>query len=247
MMKNLILILIVFLLSVTICSAKSVTISSASDPWPPFVDPDHPKMGISLEIVSAAYETQGFEIKHKLTPWARAEEDVKNGKTDIIPNTWKTDKRLKYLMYSKPYAFNEVKFIKKKGDPFEYDGLKSLTGKKIGIMRGYGYGDDFSNATNFKREAVDDFTLSIKKLVAKRIDLTLEDEIVASSLILKKDPKLLEEIEFTNNFLSSQGLHVTCGLKNPRHEEFINAFDKGLEEIKSNGTLKKIFISYGLK
>ncbi len=231
----------------TMSFAETKIVNSASDPWPPFVDPDHPKLGIAIEIVSEAYKTQGYELKHKIIPWVRAEDGVKNGTIDILPNTWKTDKRLKYLKYSTLYAFNEVKFIKRKGDPFEYNGIDSLAGKKVGIMLGYGYGEEFMNATSFKREALSDFMLTIKKLVKKRIDLAIEDQIVGSNKIMKKDPELLKQIEFTKNFLSSNGLHVTSGLKNPRHEELINAFDKGLEELKASGALDKIFQSYGLK
>ncbi len=246
-MKKLFFAAIIVLFSVTICSAQTKTVSAASDPWPPFVDPDHPKKGISIEIVTAAFATQGYTLEHKIMPWARAEDGVKKGKIDVLPNTWFTDKRTSYLAYSKPYASNEVKFIKKKGDAFEYTGLESLSGKKIGIMLGYGYSDDFMNSKDFKREAVSDFVKNIKKLVNDRIDLSLEDEIVAKNLISKKDPTLLDKIEFTKNFLSSNALHVTCGLANPRHEEIINAFNKGLEEITSNGTLEKILKSYGIE
>lgn len=246
-MRKLILALAMVFLMVAMGSANDKIISSASDPWPPFIDPSHPKMGISIEVVSAAFKTQGYELQHKILPWARAENGVKKGTIDILPNTWKTGKREGYLMYSTAYASNEVKFIKRKGDTFEYNGLDSLAGKEIGIMRGYGYGDDFMNATTFKREATDTFISNIKKLNSKRIDLTLEDEIVARNKIAKKAPELLNKIEFTKNFLSSNPLYVTSGLKNPRHKEIIDAFNKGLEEIKSNGTLEAIFKSYGLK
>lgn len=38
-----------------------------------------------------------------------------------------------------------MKFIKKVGDNFEFVGLVSLNGKKVGIVCGYGYGDEFMN------------------------------------------------------------------------------------------------------
>ncbi|MCP3926332.1 MAG: transporter substrate-binding domain-containing protein [Desulfobacterales bacterium] len=245
-MKKITLVLIILFISVTISSAQTKIVTSASDPWPPFVDPDHPKMGITIEVVTAAFKTQGYILKHKIIPWSRAEQMVKRGKIDILPNTWKTDKRKSYLLYSKPYAYNKIKFIKRKGAGFEYNGLKSLKGKKVGIIRGYGYGDEFMNSKHFKRFPVNNLILNIRKLVAKRIDLTLEDEIVAKNQISKKEPKLLSKIEFTKKYISSKGLHVTCGLKNPSHRSIIMAFNKGLKKIKSNGTLKKIFKSYGL-
>ena len=142
----------------------------------------------SIEIVKAVFAAQGYTVEHRVMPWARAEHEVKNGKIDILPDTWFTKKRNTYLMFSTPYAFNRIKFIKKKGDPFEYEGIKSLTGKTIGVIRGFGYRDDFLNAKNFSREEVRNFIVNIRKLVRDRIDLTLEDEIVARS-ILSKAPR----------------------------------------------------------
>jgi len=81
---------------------------------------------------------------------------------------------------------SEIKFIKRRGDPFEYHGLGSLTGKTVGIVKGYGYGDEFLNATNFTRPEVAHTLQNIKKLALGRIDLTLEDEVVARWVIKHK-------------------------------------------------------------
>jgi len=117
----------------------------------------------------------------------------------------------------------------------------------VGIIKDYGYGDDFMNNPDFKRDPVPDFVTNVKKLVAERIDLTLEDEIVGKSALAAADPALLDQIEFTQNALSENWLHVTSGLKNPRCQEIIDAFNKGLAEIKANGTFDEIFARYGLK
>ncbi|SLM32339.1 ABC-type amino acid transport/signal transduction systems, periplasmic component/domain [Desulfamplus magnetovallimortis] len=248
-MKKTILLVIILLMSVMPCTADEKTIVAAADPWPPFVDPAAPKEGLSLEIVRASYETQGYSVKMEYVPWARAIDGVKKGKYDILPNTWMNEQRKAFLMYSEPYAVNEVKFIKTADDPFEFNGLESLTGKKVGIVRGYGYGDDFTNATNFVREDSNDFITNIKKLThsSKRVDLAIEDEIVARVIIAKEDPALLEKIKFTENAISTSPLYVTCGLANPRHKELIDAFNKGLAIIKENGKYGIILENYGIK
>ena len=130
---------------------------------------------------------------------------------------------------------------------FEHDDINSLEGKIIGTIRGYGYSEDFINATNFKRENVADFMQNIKKLIAKRIDLTLEDEIVANYQIEQENPKLFERIRFLKTPLSYRNLYISSGYKNPRHKEIIEAFDKGLKIIKTNGTLADIMNSYSRK
>ena len=239
-------VIVVLFLSVGICSGGDKHVTSAANPWSPFVDPDAAGQGLAIEIIKAAFAAQGYTFAHEFMPWARAEDEVKKGRIDILPDTWYTDERSKNFMFSNAYASNKIKFIKKGGDSFEYEGITSLAGKKVGVILGFGYGDEFMNAKTFTREGVSDFITNIKKLVRGRVDLTIEDEIVAKSILNKKAPALLEQVEFSQNPLSSNDLYVACGLANPRHEEIINAFNKGLEAIKADGTLKGIFERYGI-
>lgn len=246
-MKKSIFFVLLVLFAATMSFAGEKTITAAADPWPPFVDPSHPKEGLSLEIVRAAFKTQGYNVKMEYVPWARAIKGVKNGKYDILPNTWVTEERKGFLVYSDPYAANKIKFVKRKEDPFEFNGLQSLTGKKIGTVRGYGYDTDFLSATNFIKDDSNNMMQNIMKLIKKRVDLTLGDEIVARMTIAKDNPEYLNQLSFTENSLASNDLHITSGLKNPRHKEIINSFNKGLKAIKGNGVYKAILKEYGVK
>ncbi len=69
---------------------------------------------------------------------------------------------------------------------------------------------------------------------------------MARYILSENAPELLDQIEFTQGSLSSNKLYVTSGLKNPKHQELIQAFNKGLEEIKANGTYNAIFAKYGI-
>jgi polar amino acid transport system substrate-binding protein len=215
-------------------------ITAAGDPWPPFLDPDKANNGIVVEIATAAFATQGYELEMNFVPWARALLGVKNASYDLLLGTWWTEERTSYLYYSDPYLKNSVKFIKKKGDPFEYDGLTSLTGKSVGVVRGYAYSDDFLAAKDFKRPEATELITNIKKLVAGRINLAIEDELVATDIIANKAPELLSQIEFCKVPFSSNALHVTSGLANAKHKKLITAFNKGLQVIKANGEYDKI-------
>lgn len=230
-----------------VTASQAMTITAAGDPYPPYGDPKNPDGGLGMEIIRAAYKTQGHEVSMEYVPWARAETGVKNGTYDIVPFTWRTDARAKVLMFSTAFAVGNVRFIKRKGDPFEFHGLDSLKGKQVGTVLGYGYGDAFIQSTAFVRENGKDLMTNIKKLLRNRVDLTLEDEIVARAAIGTEDPQALEQIEFVKTPLAVNPLYVTAGLQNPRAQEIIGAFNKGLEIIKANGTYDRIFRKYGME
>ncbi|AYC07395.1 transporter substrate-binding domain-containing protein [Vibrio cholerae] len=236
------------LISVVLCSfsAWAQTITAAQDPWPPFVMENAQQKGLSVDIVTAAFATQGYTVEFTIMPWSRALNDVKEGKIDILPATWFTQERTAYLTYSDNYLTNQVKFIKKAGDNFEFAGLASLNGKKVGIVRGYGYGDKFMNDPSFFRPESTDLKQNLQKLQAGRIDLAVEDELVAKSIIIEAGMNLAD-FAFTNQAISENPLHVTSGKANPRSEELVAAFNKGLAEIKANGTFDKLLADYGIK
>tara|TARA_Y100001956_G_scaffold79040_1_gene91639 strand:- start:2381 stop:3109 length:729 start_codon:yes stop_codon:yes gene_type:complete len=242
-MRNILLVVSTILLSFV---THAATITAAQDPWAPFVQKDKANPGVSVEIITEAFKTQGHSVEFKIMPWTRALNEVKSGKVDVLVATWFTNERTSYLKYSDPYLENSLKFIKRKGDGFEYNGMDSLSGKTVGIIRNYGYGDEFLAAKNFKKPEANDLVANAKKLMAKRIDLTLEDELVAKSTLSGAGMNLAD-FEFTSNALSVNPLHVTVGLANPKHMQYIEAFNKGLAEIRSNGTFDSILAKYGIK
>ncbi|WP_255561854.1 transporter substrate-binding domain-containing protein [Zooshikella harenae] len=147
----------------SVCFDEKIT--AAGDPWPPFLSPDLPDQGLSVAIVTEAFKREGYDLSMNFVPWARAIDGVKKGSYDILVSTWWTEERTKFLLYSDPYLENQIKFIKRKGDNFEYNGLASLDGKKVGIVRGYGYGDDFMNATNFTHHETSNLIKNLKNLL----------------------------------------------------------------------------------
>lgn len=239
------------LLVATLClpllaGGQERTLIAAADPYPPYVDPQVPGEGLAMEIVRAAFKTQGYTVKLEMMPWVRVEKGVSEGRFDILVDVWRTEARAKELLFSTPYAISKIKFIKRKENPFEYTGLESLAGKSIGVIRGYGYSDAFNAATTFTREEVPSMEHNINKLLIKRIDLTLEDEITAKGLIRKMGPKVEAQLDFTANALANNPLYVAAGLKHPRHKDIIDAFNRGLLAIKADGSFLAIEKRYGL-
>ncbi|WP_020410716.1 transporter substrate-binding domain-containing protein [Hahella ganghwensis] len=222
----------------TTFSAMAENVTAAQDPWPPFVQ-EGPDPGISIALLKAAMAKEGYNVDFRIMPWNRA-----NGNVDLLPGAWFTEERSSYLIYSDYYVQSSIKFIKKKGDPFEYTGLDSLSGKKVGIVSGYG--DEFSGSTNFSRPEAGSIEANIKKLVSGRIDLTLEDEIVAKSVI-KGAGLDLGAVDFTKEALSVNNLHVAAGKANARGQQIIDAYNRGLAAIKADGTYEKILADYGVK
>lgn len=225
--------------------ATAEVITAAQGTWPPFINGNAKQPGIAVEIVTAAYRNQGYELQFETLPWLRALKSVQKNRIDIIPAIWFTEKRAKQFSYSHSFLDNEVVFIKRHNDPYEYSGLESLTGKKVGIIKGYGYDNTFLTATNF--EKIDGYSLlvNLKQLRSNRIDLALADKIVAK-YTMQKSELSLTNFAFSSTPLSTYPLHIAIGQTNPNAKRYLDIFNKGLDEIKRNGQLEKIVKKYGI-
>lgn len=227
--------------------AAAETLTVAADPWPPFVDEDHEEGGVGLAIIREALSRSGYQVELEIMPWARAKDGVASGDYDMLPAVWYTEERTEELRYSERYITNDIKFIKRAGDDFQYDGLESLDGKTIGTIRDYAYGDEFTDYDGYEAEASSDLLTNIRKLVNDRVDLAVEDELVARHKITNEDEALLDEVEFVEKPLSSEGLYMTVGKANPKSEEIIEAFNEGLKAMKEDGTFDTIMSENDLR
>lgn len=243
-MRKTFVVLILTLTTILTIKAENKVIIAAADPWPPFVDPDNKADGLCMEIIRASFNTQGYDVSIEYIPWARAVNNVKNGKYDILPDVWFSKERSEFLFFSNPILVNKIKFIKLKKTPFVYNGLNSLKGKIVGTIRDFSYDDEFMRSNLFIKEPTPSLRQNILKLLHNRIDLIIEDEIVAMTVIKKYYPDYIDEFVFCDKPLSTNNLYIAAGYKNPRHKEIIEAFNKGLDEIKTSGLYDEILESY---
>lgn len=243
-MRKVFFLIILTLTTILAIKAEDKVIIAAADPWPPFINPEDPSDGLCMKIIKESFKTQGYKVIIEYVPWARAVNGVKNGKYDILPDVWFSEKRSEFLFFSNTFLVNKLKFMKLKTTTFEYSGIESLKGKSVGTIRDFSYDQQFMDSDFIIKEPNLSLKQNILKLLHKRIDLIIEDEIVAMTVLKKQYPQHVDKVTFCTTPLSSNNLYIAAGYKNPRHKEIIEAFNKGLEEIKETGLYDTILKSY---
>lgn len=243
MLKKYVLFLCLALI-IQLLYSNSKNLISVSSNWPPYIDNNSKTKGICMEIIREAYKTQNFTVEILIVPWSRAVNGVIEGTYDILPDVWYTEQRSKDLYFSAPILINTIKIISRKNDNFNYIDINSLKEKKVGYVRGFSYSQEFEDSDIFEKIPANYFIQNIYQLLSNKIDLTLEDELVAIKILKDENPKLLDEVKFSNIDFNTNYLYIACGYRNPKHKEIIESFNKGLDIIKLNGIYDQILKKY---
>lgn len=234
---------VVILISMT---AAAQELTAVSAPWPPYVIHSGGEIsGADVEIVTSVFETLGFTLAIKIKPWKRCISDIKLQKADMIIGAGKTTERLFFLIYPEEHVSTCTwALFFRKDNPFTYQGLESLSGKTIGTLLGYYYGDEFITSTDFRRDHVTSITQNLKKLLSRRIDLMIENK--QAGLYTAKKIGVMDQIGFTKNELATGALIYTAFSKKDTHIDLAAEFSKTLKEFKKTESYRKLLEKYGL-
>ena len=134
--------------------------------------------------------------------------------------------------------------IKRSDDPFVYTGLNSLSGKRIGTVYGYAYPDYFINDEIFYKDPVKTISDNFKKLHANRIDLIIDDELVATKQLLNMPTPYSNNFEIIPTEIAPIDLHIATSRKNPSGSKVIDLFNANLKKIMDNGVYQDIMSAY---
>jgi diguanylate cyclase (GGDEF)-like protein len=119
------------------------TIKMCIDPdWMPFEKNDNGKhIGMSADYIDIFKEEIGVPIEMVNTQnWFESLEFVKQRKCDILSLAMTTKDREEYLSFTKPYLELPTVIVTSINELFVSD-FSQLSDKKIGIVKGYAYGD----------------------------------------------------------------------------------------------------------
>jgi polar amino acid transport system substrate-binding protein len=215
-----------------------------SDAWPPYADRKLPGQGLGVKLVTEVFKRAGYKTELSTDSLIRLLEGSKVGVYDVFATAWYSDQRNEYLQFSDPYLQTSVRFIKKKGSSFRFNGLQELQGYMIGIIAGYAYDPAFDQSRNLIKITERNLIQNLLKLKQGRIDATLGDERVLKYQINQYMPGSMSGFEILDKPLAVSGIHIAVSRVNPAHNKIVADFNKTLKAMIKDGSYRKIVDKY---
>lgn len=227
--------------------AETVTLVAEDDWYPYCADKGGKAEGLAVDIITAAYKAAGVDVNYKIMPYSRCMEETKKGnEIGCFDSTWLPEYDANYIK-TNDFLFEAEIGIYAPGDYSGKGGLKvkDLEGKSVGITNGYEYGAEFGANKAIKTDVANTDLLGMKKLSAKRVDYALfytkvADYLLSQNADLKGKMKLV-------GIVTIDKLYLAFSKKHKDGKKYSELLDKGLAEIRKNGTYQKIQDTWAAK
>lgn len=246
-MKNNLICIVLVILSLSSLSVGSAeeTITLGVGEWEPLISKKYKYYGVVSRIVEEAFAMEGIKVEYRWTPWKRAYVEVVNGTSVASPGWSKSEKRKKEVYFSDPIFEKYLVFFHLKSFPFQWESYDDLKKYKIGITRGYFYGEKFKEAVEkgiIKIEDAKSDEQNFKKLVNNRIEI-FPISILTCYHIARKSlsPAEVERITYHPKKLAPTSSNYVIFVKNERGKRMLQLFNKGLKRLKESGKVDQYF------
>ena len=240
------ILIFVLLWAVAILPAKARDVSMVTSNWGPFFAEDIEDNGFYTALVRAAFATAGHNANIQFYPWKRALALVENGQMDLVMGAYFSEDRNKAYLFSDPVYNDEIAFLaKNEFDRDTYKNLRDLAGLTNGIGRGWFYSDEFEKADYFTKEEATNQVDNLRKLLFGRINLFAASKAVIQHEIQMHGETMRGKFKFLDPPLRESQLHLMISRNIPDGPQLVDDFNRGLAEIRANGTYEDILKRFG--
>lgn len=216
--------------------------------WPPYVSSELPFLGLMSHIVDAAFELERISPDYEFTDWESAYQDVMSGNGKVSFGWIKDQKREAEVLFSESIAYLTLSFFHHRSKPFSWETYDDLTGLRIGVIKGYSYGDEFELARKKGLLTITEYDSAEKAftaLIRQQLDLLPSDIVVGESVIARL-PQFGDVLVYDEHPLSVTPTYLIAAKDNEAGQAIIARFNQGLNELKSTGRYEKIIRSFHL-
>jgi polar amino acid transport system substrate-binding protein len=221
-------------------SAAAEPLRLASALYPPYYDIRLPNDGVAVDLASTALHRAGYATVYREVNWSRALYDLEHDRYDVVVGAWPDPAREVYGQYSEPFLTNHIRFIRRKYDAIEYDQLSGLTPYVIAVVRNFTYDPAFDANTELQKYTVNHFESAARMLMAHRVDLIVEDELVAKYAFRHELADIAANLEFLPKALSEPEMHILVRRSHPQHQQIIDGFNAAMRAMRQDGTYAQI-------
>lgn len=226
--------------SIEIAAAKPLKV--VAEPWPPYVERNLPKEGLSFDIVTTALEGAGYETQTEIGEVGRTLTSVELGLNDVMAIVWQTDERAKALAFSEPYLVNRITVVKWAGSPYTFQDIKYGTQPNLvmGIVGDYAYGDALRPLISYRRVPHNYLIQVLLRIGQGRVDFGVGDELAIRYHVNEYLRDRAAAYQISPEPVGERKLRIGVSRKHPDHEAIVAGFDKALDEMKTDGSFEAI-------
>lgn len=196
--------------------------------------------GLDIDLVNEIAKREGIELT-----WVEMSFDglipaLKTGKIDMIASAMSaTEDRRKSVDFSDVYYTTKNLYIKKK-DNETLNSKEDLEGKIIGVQLGTLQEPAAKAIKDTKVQSNESLSVVIMELKEGKIDAVVADKDVSTGY-LKENADLISFFEEEDG---SEGF--SFAFDKDKQKEAIEKFNKGLKDLKADGTYEQILTKYEL-
>jgi len=149
--------------------------------WAPFdfVNNDGEYSGIANDYLTLISEKSGLRFTKIVDKWSNNLKKIKEKKIDLLDAVYYSDKRNKYMSFTKPYMeILDYFYIR---DDLNVSTMKDLDGKRVAIPKGYAHADAIRKEfPKIKIVTVNTFSESVDAVLEHRADILFDTQIALS-------------------------------------------------------------------
>jgi polar amino acid transport system substrate-binding protein len=233
--------------------APKPVLTIAADEWCPInCKAGAERPGVGIDLAKRVFEPAGYEIKYVVMPWSQALKEVRAGKVDAVIGAAHADDPHLIFPDSSIYPMGDDFFVVK-GNPWRYQGIHTLKGKRIGIIQDYGYSKEI------KRFIADNQTLvgvlqaakssepaqeNLEKLLSGKIDVMIEARPIMEYTLYTMHKQ--EKVVWAGG-MPQEGVYLAFSPVLAQSKERALLYDATIRALRNAQKLDEIYKPYGLR
>lgn len=247
-MKKLSIVLIIVLSALMLfsCAKKEeqnkVYVFATDATWPPleYIDESGNLTGFEVELVPMIGEKVGVKMEAKNIPWDTIFAGLANGQYDgVASGVSVTEDRKKTMDFSTPILEAGQVIIVKKASTVS--GIDDIKGLKVGVQIGT-TGDLVLDEYDVVRKQYDDIGLALQDMLNGNIDACVCDSLIASDFVLA-NPNYKDKLKVAGSAFTQEDIAIAVKKGN---KELLDLINKGLAELKADGSYDKLKAKWNL-
>ncbi len=192
--------------------------------------------GFNVDLLKAVALSTGYEIEFRPMPWAEALQALERGEVHAVGGMKYNIERDKRYDFSEAYMTNSLAIFVRK-DMQAIASINDLSGHKVAVQKdAVGYYRLKDLPVDLQLTANQEETLAL--LLSGKVDAALGNNLTGQYILQRT--KKHEYIKIVGGAIDSEGYCVAVKEGNPT----LDVFNKGLKDIKQNGTYDKIYAKW---